>query len=40
MREGMFMILFPQDGHMPCTAIDGPSPIFKVVVKVPVGSAG
>lgn len=35
-RPGMFTIFRPQDAHIPCAAIDGPSPVKKVVVKVRV----
>ena len=31
-----FMILFPQDAHQPCMAIDNPLKVKKVVVKVKV----
>lgn len=31
---GTFIIFFPQDGHMPCLAVDSPAPVRKVVVKV------
>ena len=34
MRAGTFMVLFPQDAHMPGMAIESPSPVRKVVVKV------
>lgn len=33
---GWFVILFPEDAHMPCTALDKPAPVTKVVVKVRV----
>jgi YhcH/YjgK/YiaL family protein len=33
---GTFAIFGPQDAHMPCIAIDSPSPVKKVVVKVRV----
>jgi YhcH/YjgK/YiaL family protein len=33
---GSFVILFPEDAHMPCIAVDKPSPVTKVVVKVRV----
>lgn len=36
LSEGMFCILFPQDGHMPGCHLDGPSRILKVVVKVKI----
>jgi YhcH/YjgK/YiaL family protein len=31
-----FMILFPQDGHMPSIAVTEPEKVRKVVVKIPV----
>jgi YhcH/YjgK/YiaL family protein len=34
--EGSFVILFPEDAHMPGLAVDAPSPVTKVVVKVRV----
>ena len=34
MAAGTFMILLPQDAHMPGMAIDTPVPMKKVVVKV------
>lgn len=34
--EGSFVILFPEDAHMPGIAVDEPSPVTKVVVKVRV----
>lgn len=33
-RSGMFMILAPQDAHMPGLAAEAPAPVKKVVVKV------
>lgn len=33
-REGTFVILFPQDGHMPGIAVSTPQPVKKFVVKV------
>lgn len=36
LRAGSFIILLPQDAHMPSMAIDGPAPMKKVVVKVRV----
>ena len=33
-RAGSFVILAPQDAHMPGTAITAPQPVKKVVVKV------
>jgi biofilm protein TabA len=32
--RGCFAIFFPQDGHLPCMAIDAPAPVGKIVVKV------
>lgn len=34
MAAGVFMVLMPQDAHMPGMAIEAPSPVRKVVVKV------
>jgi YhcH/YjgK/YiaL family protein len=34
--EGSFMILFPEDAHMPCIAIDTPALVKKAVVKIRV----
>jgi YhcH/YjgK/YiaL family protein len=34
--SGSFMLLWPDDGHMPCLAVDEPEPIKKVVVKITV----
>jgi biofilm protein TabA len=34
MTGGMFMVLYPQDAHMPGIAIDGPVPVKKIVMKV------
>ena len=34
MRPGMFMLLWPEDGHMPGIAAETPAPAKKVVVKV------
>lgn len=36
MHSGDYMLLFPQDGHMPGMAIDEPTPVKKVVVKIAV----
>ncbi len=36
MREGTFVILGPEDAHMPGMAVDTPQPVRKVVVKVKV----
>ena len=35
--EGYFLVVFPDDAHEPCLAVDGqPAPVKKVVMKVPV----
>jgi YhcH/YjgK/YiaL family protein len=34
MRPGMFMILAPQDAHLPGLALEAPEPVKKAVVKV------
>lgn len=34
--EGEFVILRPEDGHMPGVCIGAPSPVQKVVFKIPV----
>lgn len=34
LRPGMFMVLAPQDAHMPGLAPDAPGPVKKAVVKV------
>lgn len=35
--EGYFVLVFPEDAHEPCLAVDGESkPVKKVVVKIPV----
>jgi YhcH/YjgK/YiaL family protein len=36
-RQGTFVILFPQDGHMPGMAVSTPQPVRKFVVKVALG---
>jgi biofilm protein TabA len=36
MSSGHFAILYPQDAHAPCVQWDGPSEVFKVVIKVAV----
>jgi YhcH/YjgK/YiaL family protein len=36
-RQGTFVILFPQDGHMPGMAVHTPQPVKKFVVKVALG---
>jgi YhcH/YjgK/YiaL family protein len=32
--SGEFMLLYPEDAHMPCIAIDEPGKVKKVVVKI------
>jgi YhcH/YjgK/YiaL family protein len=32
----MFMILFPDDAHMPGVAVTRPEPVRKIVVKIAV----
>ena len=34
LREGFFCILAPRDAHMPGMAVDQPTPVKKVVIKV------
>jgi len=34
MPAGTFLILWPQDAHIPATAVDQPRPVRKVVIKV------
>lgn len=36
LSKGMFCILFPQDGHMPCCQLASPCEVLKVVVKVEI----
>jgi biofilm protein TabA len=36
MGEGMFMILYPQDVHMPGISADTTCPVVKIVAKLPV----
>ena len=36
MGEGMFMVLYPQDAHMPCISLDTPVSVVKIVAKLPV----
>jgi YhcH/YjgK/YiaL family protein len=35
--QGTFVILFPQDAHMPGIAVSTPQPVKKFVVKVAIG---
>lgn len=34
--KGMFAILFPEDGHMPCVQASGPENVCKIVFKVKI----
>ena len=34
LADGCFAVLLPKDIHRPCCAIDEPSPVLKVVVKI------
>jgi len=37
MGAGMFMILYPQDAHMPCISVEtSPCSVVKIVAKLPV----
>jgi len=36
MSKGMFCVLFPEDGHLPCRILKKKSNVHKIVVKVPV----
>lgn len=36
LNKGDFVILYPEDGHMPCICIEEPKPVKKAVIKVPV----
>ncbi len=35
-QAGAFVVLFPQDGHMPGIAVSAPEPVKKIVIKVKV----
>ena len=34
--NGDFVILYPEDAHMPCVCVGKPQTVKKVVIKVPV----
>ena len=34
--QGSFAVFFPQDAHMPGIECDGPRPVTRIVIKVPV----
>ena len=36
LNKGDFLILYPEDGHMPCICIGKPEKVKKAVIKVPV----
>jgi YhcH/YjgK/YiaL family protein len=36
MRDGYFMLLAPQDAHMPGMAVSTPQPVKKAVVKIKI----
>lgn len=36
LRPGEFMLLWPEDVHMPAMAIDTPMPVLKVVIKIAI----
>ena len=36
LHAGEFCVLYPQDAHKPCTHLDGPHKVKKVVIKLPV----
>lgn len=33
-EKGMFYLVFPHDGHMPCCHLDGPGRFRKIVLKI------
>ena len=35
LETGTFMIIFPQEAHRPCIAVESPTPVKKVVFKIP-----
>jgi YhcH/YjgK/YiaL family protein len=36
LKSGCFVLLFPEDAHMPSMAIGNPEPAKKVVIKIAV----
>lgn len=34
MQAGIFVLLYPEDGHMPQIAVDSPEPVEKIVMKI------
>lgn len=37
LQEGQLAVLYPEDGHAPKLAANGPSHVFKIVVKIAAG---
>jgi YhcH/YjgK/YiaL family protein len=35
-KSGSFILLMPEDAHMPCMAIGEPAPVRKIVLKIAV----
>lgn len=35
-KAGMFVMLFPQDAHLPCVSTAGSTPVEKLVFKIPM----
>ncbi len=36
LNQGYFALLYPEDAHLPCTQIDGPEEVAKVVFKIKI----
>jgi YhcH/YjgK/YiaL family protein len=36
LRSGSFVLLLPEDAHMPGMAVDSPAPVKKIVIKISV----
>jgi biofilm protein TabA len=36
LRPGRFIVLFPQDAHMPGVSVSAPAPVRKAVVKIAI----
>ena len=34
LSDGMFAVVYPEDAHIPCLAVDGPALVKKVVIKI------
>jgi biofilm protein TabA len=34
LEPGLFCILFPNDAHLPCRQLNGPSEVLKIVIKI------